>query len=116
MELEHAAGRVVTRDRAARFHRHAGMAPDREIELDHRMRRVKGGSEIAIVNRRRGSKPGFRPITRPKLRSNRPAPIKSIIESASSARTSAPRSRACEVVRTSLSSVWTSVPDARSAG
>ena len=40
VHLQHVVGGVVARDRAARFHRHAGMAPDREIELDHRVRRA----------------------------------------------------------------------------
>ena len=44
MKLQHVAGGVIARDRATGFERNAGMAPDREIELDHGMRVAKRGA------------------------------------------------------------------------
>ena len=49
VQFEHVARRVVARDRAARLQRHAGMAADREVELDDRMRARERGVEIAVA-------------------------------------------------------------------
>ena len=48
VKLQHVAGGVVARDRTARFQRHAGMAPDHEIELDHGMRLAERRGDIAV--------------------------------------------------------------------
>ena len=48
MKLQHVAGGVIARDRATGFERNAGMAPDREIELDHGMRLAKRGADVPV--------------------------------------------------------------------
>ena len=47
VQLQHVAGGVVEADGAAGLHRHAGMAADGEIELDHRMGRGERGVDVA---------------------------------------------------------------------
>ena len=52
--LEHVASGVVAADRAARFDRHARMAPDAQRELDHRMRVAhRGARHRSLVVRSR---------------------------------------------------------------
>ena len=48
VKLQHVVGGVVAGDRAAGLERNAGMAPDREIELDHGMRLAKRRGDIAV--------------------------------------------------------------------
>ncbi len=48
VELQHVARGVVMSDRAARLQRNAGMAPDREVQLDYDRGVVKRGRELAI--------------------------------------------------------------------
>ena len=48
MKLQHVAAGVVARDCTAGFEWNAGMAPDREIELHHRMRVAACGCEVAV--------------------------------------------------------------------
>ena len=48
VQLEHVAGGVVARDRAAGFQRHAGMAADREVELHHGMRSAERRVDVAV--------------------------------------------------------------------
>ncbi len=48
VHFQHVARGVVDADRAARFHRHAGMAADGEVELDNGVRSAEGAGEIAV--------------------------------------------------------------------
>ena len=47
VQLQHVMGGVVEADGAAGLQRHPGMAPDREIELDHRMGCRERGVDVA---------------------------------------------------------------------
>ena len=61
VQLQHVARGVVARDRAARLQRHAGMAADRKIERDDRVRGAKRAVEVAIGlldDHRLGGEPG----------------------------------------------------------
>ncbi len=49
VKLEHVVGGVVTGDRAARLHRHAGVAADGQVELDHRARGAERRFDIAVL-------------------------------------------------------------------
>ena len=49
VQLEDVARRIVAADRAAGFHRHAGMAADREVECDDRMRLAESGLDVAVA-------------------------------------------------------------------
>ena len=49
VQLEHVARGIVAADGAARFHRHAGMAADRELELDDRVRAAQRRLDVAVA-------------------------------------------------------------------
>src|SRR5215212_2658173 len=49
VHFEHVTRRIVSPDRAARFDRDAGVAPDREAKLDYRMRGTKCSLDIAVA-------------------------------------------------------------------
>ena len=49
VQLEDVARGVVAADGAARLQRHAGMAADRQLELDHRWRRAQRRVDVAIA-------------------------------------------------------------------
>jgi hypothetical protein len=49
VEPQDTARGIRHRDRAAGFERHAGVASDREFELDHRMRLGEGGSYVTVT-------------------------------------------------------------------
>ena len=48
VQFEHVARRIVARQGAARFERHAAMPADRQVERDDRVRRGEGGIDIAV--------------------------------------------------------------------
>ncbi len=48
MHFQYVVGFVVSRDGAARFHRHAGMAADGKLKRNNRMRIFERGVDIAI--------------------------------------------------------------------
>ena len=48
VQLKHLAGAVVAPDGAAGLERHAGMAPDAELERNRRMRVAEGRIEVAV--------------------------------------------------------------------
>ena len=49
VQLQDVARRVVAADGAARLQRHAGMAPDRQLEFDDRVGRAHGRLDVAIA-------------------------------------------------------------------
>ena len=49
VQLEHVARGVVAADGAARLHRHAGVAADRELELDHQRRGAQRRVDVAVA-------------------------------------------------------------------
>ena len=49
VQFEHVARGIVAADGAARFHRHAGMAADREFELDDHVRAAQRGLHFAVA-------------------------------------------------------------------